>query len=160
MTRRLPNLFRRKPLVAAFAFAAALAIMAAPAQARVTVPLDQTRPLVTNEQVVSVVLSNPTIADVSVQSPTQLLILGKSFGRTNVLGFNAKNEAILNTEIFVVGGASGGQVTLYRGAAPVSYTCAPVCERTLSPGDDGESFKGLLEQIQNRAALSASAVAE
>lgn len=128
------------------------------AEARITLTLDQTRSVTLNEEISSLVLSNPSIADITIQGPDRLLVMGRSFGTTNLIGFNANNEAVFNTNIVVTSPTSGtGSVTVFRGSSPVSYSCAPRCERVLTPGDDPQSFQSLNEQIQQRMDQSVAA---
>jgi Flp pilus assembly secretin CpaC len=75
-----------------------------------------------------VVIGNPTIADVSVLDRRSLVVVGKSYGVTNLLVMDHSGRTILNRQI-VVSGAADADMTYYQGTEQRSYACADRCER-------------------------------
>lgn len=143
--------------IASFGLVLSIAVLGGKAQARIDVPLDRTQTIDLPAAVKTVVLSNPSIADVTVEGPDRLLILGKSYGVTNMIGFNDKREAVLSTEIIVgtgIGLTAGDGITLNRGIGQTSFVCAPRCERALTPGDEKEAYADLVEQVSRRLELA------
>lgn len=111
---------------------------AAPLPKELSVTIDQTRTLELDKSVSTVSVGNPAIADVSLQS-NRLFLIGKTFGRTNVVALNANGETVLDMMVFVTS-TGGGSVTVYKGNRQVTYNCAPNCDRALMPGDSKDDF--------------------
>ena len=121
----------------------------------VSVGLDQTRTLRLNQPITTLSIGNPAIADVSVQDGQTLFVLGKSFGRTNVLALDSKGQTVLDMTVLVTA-PDKGMVTVYRGVKQTTYDCGTSCERALIPGDDKESFDALQNQISSKVHMGAS----
>ena len=64
-----------------------------------------------------IVVGNPSIADVAVQSGKGLVLTGKSFGQTNLIVLDAQGKVIINRRV-VVQEPRGGYVTVYPGLQP------------------------------------------
>ena len=118
---------------------------AAPASAAeiFTVTIDQTRMLHLGQPAATIVVGNPTIADVSLRDSTTAFVLGRSFGITNLIALDAQGNEISNTRVSVTP-VSGAVVVVSRGAKQFNYACAPKCEPMLVPGD--AAFAELIEQ--------------
>ena len=63
-----------------------------------------------------IVVGNPSIADVSVQSGKVLVVTGKSFGETNLIVMDADGKVVVNRTL-IVQEPRTGFVTLYKGAS-------------------------------------------
>ena len=113
---------RRLALVLLFA----LAPMAARA-ASLAVSLDQAVRLTLRSPAQDVIVGNPAIADVTVADQRHLVIVGKSYGVTNLVVVDAAGRTIFNRQL-IVGAASEGRVSVYRGPVATSYACSPTCE--------------------------------
>jgi hypothetical protein len=50
----------------------------------------------------TVIIGNPTVADVTIQDPQTLVLTGKSYGRTNMIVLDSRGSAIADTMIEVV----------------------------------------------------------
>lgn len=111
--------------------------------------MDQVRPFKPEKPVHSIVVGNPSIADVNVQGFDQLLFFGKAPGMTNVYFFDENGEAIENL-IVRVRTPSSDMLTVHRGAARTTYNCTTNCEATITVGDDQTVFQGVAAQVQNK----------
>ena len=83
------------------------------------------------------------------------MLTGRSFGVTNLIILDAAGEAIID-QTLVVRGHETNTVRIYRRSSRETLACAPVCEPTLTIGDNSESFAYANEQIKARNELSAS----
>ncbi len=101
----------------------------------------------------TVIVGNPSTADVNVQSGKMLVVLGKNPGSTNLIALDRKGVQIDEVTIHVRS-TSSRSVTLYRGVARLTYNCAPTCDRTLVVGDNDASFQGLQKQIAGKSGIS------
>ena len=100
----------------------------------------------------TVIVGNPSVADVNVQGGRLLVITGKNYGTTNLIALDGKGHEIANYKITV---KTNGErkVTLYKGIQRYSLTCAPRCERELLVGDSAADFKRIHKQIGDKNSL-------
>jgi len=134
-----------------------LAAHANSAETSVRVKADEARivPLVASPS--TVIVGNPSIADVSVQNGTLLVVMGRNYGSTNVIALNQAGEEIANFELSVT--TSGvHEVSLFRGSARASYNCAPTCESELNVGDGEVTFNRILTQQTGKMGVVTGAV--
>lgn len=150
----------------ALSFAAcAVALFAAPAQAGehvVDVPLNEMMPMRMTKPWSSIVVGNPTIADVTAYNDHLVLVTGKSPGSTNLLALDADGDVVFSRRIAVATGAAN-QLVLHRGAARRTYSCASAgaCEAAPAPGDESEYFEAVTEgrsRLSDAARNAAEAV--
>ena len=109
--------------------------------ARVEVDLDRTSVIRLPASASAVVVGNPSIADIAVHSTDTLLVLGRSYGSTNILAMDALGRIITDTTVHV--GASRGRsnVRVFQGAnSRKTYACEPDCLPAPQLGDDAEHF--------------------
>ena len=88
----------------------------------------------------SIVVGNPTIADVTVIDSRTLFITGRGFGATNVIVLDRSGQTLFSGDVVVTSHAS--DVSVYRGAGRQDYACAPGCNaygRTASAGGGGQA---------------------
>jgi len=139
----------RQALVAALC-AAALATSFAGARAddTINVVLDQARIVKLPDHVGTIVVGNPLIADVTLQSGGLMVVTGKGYGRTNIIALDRSGGVLLETAVQVQG--PHNVVVVYRGADRESYSCAPKCERRITLGDTPAFFDSTLGQTGNR----------
>jgi Flp pilus assembly secretin CpaC len=117
----------------------AASLFAAPALAQsLTVRTDQAVRIALASPAKDVAVGNPAIADVTVMDERNILVLGKSFGTTNVVVLDRAGRMILDRTIIVTS-ADSGQVTLYRGGKSSGFACSPRCEATDSGADASKS---------------------
>ena len=104
----------------------------------------------------TVIIGNPSIADATIQDDRTLVLTGRSFGVTNLIILDINGDPIVD-ETVVVRGHETNTVRIYRRASRQTMACAPVCEPTLTIGDNQNSFEFAREQITARNTLSESA---
>jgi hypothetical protein len=149
----MPAEVRRRKLFAVWiaACVAAVAGSVVPARAdTVTVYIDQAQVLHLPDEVATIVIGNPLIADASLQRGGLLVITGKGFGETNLLALDRGGQIIMDKTVHVLGPATADLVTVYKGIERESYSCAPECERRLTLGDEPKYFNDTLVQIGAR----------
>lgn len=93
----------------------ALAGSAAMASESTSVGMGQARSISLPRNAARVVIGNPAIADVTLQSPRDLVLFGKYPGGTTLLVADQDGKAIINTSILVTAAGDGG-VTVHYGA--------------------------------------------
>ncbi len=133
---------------AAFALFAMTAGLAGGASAAdLIVSYDQSQLLRLPRPVASVIIGNPSIADVTVQGGNLLVVTGKTFGVTNIIALDAERNIIQDQRV-VVQRDDVRTVNLTKGGLRQSYSCTPNCSPTLTIGDDTAYF----DMIQKHAA--------
>ncbi|CAH1650402.1 pilus assembly protein N-terminal domain-containing protein [Chelatococcus asaccharovorans] len=120
----------------------------------ISVRTNQARIVRLPENAQTVVVGNPSVADVSLQKNNVLVVTGKSFGITNVIALDAQGAVVGESQLRVEA-SRDGIVMVQHGRQRQSFICAPSCEPTLAIGDDTEAFRTLKGQIEDRNALAA-----
>lgn len=116
-----------------------------------TVVLDQAKLVKLPERVATIIIGNPLIADVSLQSGGLMVVTGKSYGKTNLIALDRAGATLLEKSI-EVRAARDGVVVVYRGMERESYSCIPLCERRNTLGDTSSFFDATLAQSVGRSA--------
>jgi hypothetical protein len=111
----------------------------------IKVYLDQARLLRLPEGTATLVVGNPLIADVAVQSGGTMVVTGKGYGNTNLVALDRNGAVVLEHQVEVQG-PQGSTVVVYRGVERETYSCTPVCERRITLGDTQNFFAGTLMQ--------------
>lgn len=142
----------------ALAFATALISFAGPALASndVTIYTDQAKILQLTGKPGTIVVGNPSIADVTVQGD-RVVLMGRSYGVTNIiiLDQDGRQLAALDVTVQIT---DTNAVHVYKAGGRISLVCAPVCEQTLQVGDDpARAFDPLVKQIQTKNDLASGA---
>jgi Flp pilus assembly secretin CpaC len=137
-------------------FAAGACHTAAGASNKVAVLIDQATLVRLDRPAAEIVVGNPSIADVSVQTSKLLVITGKSFGETNLVVMDADGKVVANRQL-IVQEPRTGFVTMYRGIARQTLHCAPNCTPPLVIGDTPDSFGAVANQITTKQSISQSA---
>ncbi len=119
----------------------------------VIVTVDRAKLFRINKPAATVIIGNPAIADVTVEDERTLVLTGRSFGVTNLMILNEAGELIVDRTI-VVRGHEANTVRIYRRSSRETYACAPVCEPTLTIGDNPTTFKAANSQIKARNDLN------
>jgi len=135
-------------IAAVCVLAAMMPPVAAVAADTIDVVLDQAQILRLPDRVGTIVVGNPLIADVSVQSGGLMVVTGKGYGRTNVIALDHHGAVLLEKAIQVQGPYN--VVVIYRGVDRESYSCAPKCERRITLGDTKDYFDSTLNQTGSR----------
>jgi hypothetical protein len=131
-----------------------LTTAAAAADDLVSVVLNQARILRLPEKTKTVVVGNPMIADVAMQKQGNLVLTGKSYGSTNLIALDDKGGILAESRIRVEP-QQDSMVIVQRGMDRESYSCSPLCQPTLNPGDGKQYFEEAGAQTERRNALSA-----
>jgi Flp pilus assembly secretin CpaC len=122
-----------------------LAASAEPASLAINVNVDQAKLVKLPAKVATIVVGNPLIADVTLQSGGILVVTGKGYGATNFIAMDRTGEVLVDRQIQVEG-PTEELVTVYRGIERESYSCTPVCQRRVTLGDGDKYFKSASDQ--------------
>jgi hypothetical protein len=114
----------------------------------VSVTLDQAQVMKLPDGVVTLVVGNPLIADVSIQAGGMVVLTGKGYGVTNLVALDRSGSVLEQKTIQVQG--SRDSVVVYRGTERESYSCTPKCERRITLGDGAEFFNATIGQAGMR----------
>jgi Flp pilus assembly secretin CpaC len=140
--------------ILAFALAlglGAIAVTANASAADIEVILDQARLVKLPERVSTIVVGNPLIADTTVQPGGLIVITGKGYGTTNIIALD-RAGAVLMERTIAVSGPRANTIVVFRGMARTSYSCAPICQPAIVPGDVPAFFDATLSQTTTRSA--------
>jgi hypothetical protein len=143
----------------------ALATGTAASDANITVYADQAKIIKLNGLPASVVIGNPMIADVSMQTGG-LAVHGRHFGTTNLIILDSSGNELAALQVNVVR-AEGNNVEMFKGGAEgkivgkYSFVCAPDCESVIMPGDEVDYNTTIAAQISSKTkeALSSAQAA-
>ncbi len=101
-----------------------------------------------------IIIGNPSIADATVRNGTLMILMGKSYGNTNLIALDSAGEEIANISL-IVSPPEQQALVVYKGINNTSYICNPRCARVLSIGDEITTFNAVKEQIGNKNAMAA-----
>jgi hypothetical protein len=111
------------------------------------------------DKVGTIVIGNPLIADVSLQSGGLVIVTGKGYGSTNLVALDRDGNVLLEKPIIVTA-AKDNVVVVYRGTSRQTYSCEPRCERRITLGDGAEEFAATLNQTTTRNSQAGGAPAD
>lgn len=80
----------------------------------ISVSVDQAKLVKLPGRVATLVVGNPLIADVTLQSGGMIVVTGKGYGATNVIAMDRAGDVLVDRTI-QVGGPADKVVTIYRG---------------------------------------------
>jgi Flp pilus assembly secretin CpaC len=123
--------------------------IADPATEPLTVSIDQATVAKLPDKVATIVVGNPLIADVSLQTGGLLVVTGKGYGSTNVVALDKAGKVLMERTVQVQG-PRDETVVVYRGATRETYSCQPNCERRVTLGDNPDYFKQTISQTDDR----------
>ena len=146
----LTPLIRQGARAAAVVVAMFAALSTASADDAISIVLDQARIAKVPERTTTLVVGNPLIADVSIQSGGTMVVTGKGYGVTNLIALDRAGKVLSDQLVQVK--SPNDSVVVYRGIARESYSCAPDCERRITLGDSPEYFDATLGETGNRNA--------
>ncbi len=109
----------------------------------ITIESDKTQLISVSVRPGTVVVGNPSIADVSING-NQIFVHGHGYGNTNIVILDLKGTQIANFDITVKQSTSNA-MSVFRGPDRFSYACDPICESNLQPGDRLDYFKSIVE---------------
>jgi len=111
----------------------------------ISVNVDQAKLVKLPGRIATLVVGNPLIADVALQSGGMIVVTGKGYGATNVIALDRAGDILVDRTIQVEG-PTDRVVTIYRGVERESYSCMPVCQRRITLGDGESYFKSTMDQ--------------
>jgi hypothetical protein len=118
----------------------------------VAVNIDQAALVRLERPAAEIIVGNPSIADVSVQSGKTLIVTGKSFGETNLIVIDPDGKVIVSRRLLVQE-PRVGLVTVYRGAERETLSCTPYCTTPLVIGDTPDYFEAIAKQAKTKQAI-------
>jgi len=125
---------------------AALALFGAPLAAHAAEPIvirsDQSQIITMARQPATVVVGNPSIADVTIQG-LNVFLHARSYGTTNIIILDDAGKQLADYEVTVMLGGSNN-LAMFKGGLQYTYVCAPDCEVSLHVGDDLDWFNKLV----------------
>ncbi len=126
-------------------------LVTTPAQAidTMSVALDQATITKMPESVTTLIIGNPLIADVSVQTGGLLIVTGKAYGVTNLIALDASG-AVLSERYIEVTGPRDDVMAVFRGPVRESYSCTPECQPRMVLGDTPQYFSQTMSQMSDR----------
>src|ERR1700710_1873089 len=125
----------------------------------IAVNVDQARLVRLPTRVSTIVVGNPLIADVTLQTGGIIVVTGKGYGATNFIAMDRSGEVLVD-RVIEVAGPTDQVVTIYRGVDRESYSCMPICQRRVTLGDGEGYFKSTMDQagtLSSQAAGSGAA---
>ncbi len=127
----------------------------------VSIVVDQAKLVKIPEQVSTIVVGNPLIADVTLQPGGSVVVTGKGYGSTNMIAMD-RSGGIIEERSIQVEGPTHKLVTVYRGLERETYSCTPTCQRRVTLGDGPTYFDATITQggnLSQRAAAASSSAA-
>jgi len=133
----------------------ALSIVAATGAlaSEIVVKYDHTVLLRMSRPVAEVIIGNPSIADVTIQSSKLVVVTGRTFGTTNLIALDAAGKVIRDQRIIVMRDEAR-IVNLHRGPSRSTYSCTPMCQSTLTIGDAEPHFKLIEKSTATKLSIS------
>lgn len=128
---------------------------ARPKRETVSVVMDQALVVRAPEKIRTMILGNPSIADISSEGKGMLVITGKSYGSTNLVLIDEDGRVAGETLIHV-GPARAGVVTVQKGDVKEAYSCTPKCMPMALVGTTQSFFSEASTQAQQRYGQQAS----
>src|ERR1700732_1441052 len=135
-----------------------LAALAEPSGDTIAVNVDQAKLVRLPGRVATIVVGNPLIADVTLQTGGLIVLPGKGYGATNFIAMDRAGE-ILVDRVIQVEGPTDRLVTVYRGVERESYSCMPICQRRVTLGDGENYFKAAIDQAGTLSSQAAGSAA-
>jgi len=130
--------------------------LAAPDPDRIAVYVDQAKLVKLPAKVSTIVVGNPLIADVTLQSGGIVVVTGKGYGATNFIAMDRNGDVLVDRQIQVEG-PTDQLVTVYRGVERESYSCMPICQRRVTLGDGAGYFQTAIDQAGTLSGQAAGA---
>jgi hypothetical protein len=135
-----------------------VAVTAGPSADVIAVNVDQAKLVRLPARVTTIVVGNPLIADVALQTGGIVVVTGKGYGATNFVAMDRAGE-ILDDRLIEVQGPIDQLVTVYRGVDRESWSCKPICQRRVTLGDGDNYFKAAMDQAGSLSGQASSTAA-
>jgi Pilus formation protein N terminal region len=118
----------------------------------ITIESDKTQMISIAVKPGTVVIGNPSIADVSING-NQVFVHGHGYGNTNIIILDTQGNQLANFDV-TVKQSSSNAVSIFKGSTRFSMACDPICEYNLQPGDNKDWFKAIAEQQASKNDLA------
>lgn len=119
----------------------------------ISVVLDQAKLVKLPTGADTIVIGNPSIADVTVQKNGVMVITGRAAGRTNFIALD-QSGAIISESVLSVTVPTEGKLLVQRGLERNTYDCSPACLPTVSLGDEDKHFSLSINQSSQRDGMA------
>jgi Flp pilus assembly secretin CpaC len=129
---------------------------AEPAADAIDVSVDQAKLVKLPARVSTIVVGNPLIADVTLQTGGMIVVTGKGYGATNFIAMDRAGEVLVD-RVIQVAGPTDKVVTIYRGVDRESYSCMPICQKRVTLGDGEGYFKSAMDQAGSLSSQASGA---
>jgi hypothetical protein len=123
-----------------------------------TVTIDKIRVLRLKSDASTVVVARPEIVNVVLESPRLVFVYGLTPGETSLHIFDNEEKEVYTADL-VVAAKTARQVSVHRGVAETTLSCAPNCMRVATPGAATGGGGGAATSPAAPAAAAASAAA-
>lgn len=125
----------------------------------ISVNVDQAKLFKLPGKVATIVIGNPLIADVTLQTGGLVVVTGKGYGATNFIAMDRSGEVMVD-HLIEVRAPADQVVTVYRGIDRQTLSCTPICENRVTLGDADKYLKSAMDQVGslNNQAISSAAV--
>jgi Flp pilus assembly secretin CpaC len=148
--------FAVKSTLAVSLLACAALFGAAQAGEDLIVKYDQSQLLRLPRPATEIIIGNPAIADISVQSGNLLVVTGKTFGITNMIVLDSDRNVVWEARVMVKRDEAK-VVNLQRGTQRQSYNCAPQCNPSITIGDELGYFETISKASEKKIGFSEKA---
>jgi Flp pilus assembly secretin CpaC len=138
-----------------FVFAAAFLALASPAWSAsdIVIQADQAKIITVSGQPGTVVVGNPSIADVTVQGD-RVVLMGRNYGVTNLIILDREGNQLAALDV-TVQITDKNAVQVFKAGGRMTLACAPMCEQTLQVGDESTKvFDPLTRQMQTKSDIA------
>jgi hypothetical protein len=119
----------------------------------VTVHTDHSRVMSLARPPATIVVGNPSIADVTIQG-NEVLLHARTYGQTNVIILDENGQQLADYDVTVQTGGDNNVYVFSSGMFRTSYLCAPDCESILHTGDYKDYFNLVAGQQQKRSGIA------
>jgi Flp pilus assembly secretin CpaC len=116
------------------------------------VNLDHSQVLTVARPPGTVIVGNPSIADVTI-SGDQVYLHARAYGTTNILMLDDSGNQLADLDV-TVQTSSDNDVQVFKAGTSFTFVCAPDCETTLKIGDNPGYFDGVAKQQQKRNSIA------
>jgi Flp pilus assembly secretin CpaC len=115
----------------------------------ILVTLDRATILQLPQNAVTIIIGNPSVADVTmIKKSNQMVLTGKGFGQTNLIALDSTGRSVGESNIRVVENKTN--IVVQRGMERESWDCSPRCNPTVSLGDAPRFMTETIGQAQAR----------
>lgn len=118
-----------------------------------SVAVDHARILRIPREAGSVIIGNPSIADITIHDARTLVLTGRSYGNTNLVVLDGDGEVVLDDTV-TVSSNEEKSVRIYRQAARTTFSCSPNCEPKVAIGDTTGTYDAVIDQVRAHDNLS------